>query len=189
MPKPSAKQLIIQSARQLFTERGFAGTSTQSIAELAKVSHALIFHHFGNKHALWQAVKQSIARDGAGRSKTLPSTELAFQDFLQTLVRNNIQFYRQHSDIVKLLAWQRLEPQILEQPVGLSPEAETWLAAIRHYQSRAELNPKLDPRFVMGLILSVTSSAALDLQVWLERDADFEAYVEFCIESLGRALG
>jgi AcrR family transcriptional regulator len=185
---PSAKEKIIQSARHLFTEAGFAGTSTQRIAEHAGVSHALIFHHFGNKHALWQAVKQSIARDDAGRSKTLPSTELPLNVFLGELIRSHVRFYQIHPEITKLLAWQRLEPQSLERSVGLSPEAEAWLTAIRHYQGKGELDASLDPKHVMGLILSVTSAAALDLQAWMHEKSDFDAYLDFCIHALIKAL-
>lgn len=188
MSKPSAKEKIIDSARKLFTERGFAGVSTQSIAKLAEVSHSLIFHHFANKEALWQTVKQSIARDELNQSKTLPPLTLAFDEFLKNLVVNNINFYRNHPDIVRMINWQRLEPAALMQNKQPSAEMQAWLQAIGHYQQRNEMNPKLKPEFVMGLILSVTSAAALDWEVWLHSETDKQDYIEFCIASLGKAL-
>ena|ERR1700677_3057105 len=188
MQKCSAKAKIIESARQIFIEKGFAGTSTQSIAKMAKVSHSLIFHHFSNKEALWQAVKQSIACDESSLSKTLPSTSLPFVDFLKELVVRSIHFYRSHPDIVRLISWQRLETQVLDPSRPFSPEALAWIQAIKHYQDSRDINLSLKPEFVMGFILSITSSAALDQQVWIRSPPDQEAYVTFCVECFIKAF-
>ncbi|NGM63223.1 TetR/AcrR family transcriptional regulator [Sphingobacterium sp. SGG-5] len=48
----SRKEKILQSALNLFAEKGFSDTSTKEIAVHASVSEALIFKHFGNKDAL-----------------------------------------------------------------------------------------------------------------------------------------
>ncbi|GJQ63041.1 MAG: hypothetical protein SCALA702_20940 [Melioribacteraceae bacterium] len=47
---------IIQAAIKLFSERGYAATSTNAIAKEAAVSEGLIFRHFGNKEGLLHAI-------------------------------------------------------------------------------------------------------------------------------------
>ena len=48
------RQLLLHSARQIFAERGFKGTSTRDIADRAGVTEVMIFRHFGSKANLFQ---------------------------------------------------------------------------------------------------------------------------------------
>jgi AcrR family transcriptional regulator len=60
MPEPPAPgtppAAILEAARSLFAERGFAGTSTRAIATAAGVNLAMIHYYFGNKEQLYQRV-------------------------------------------------------------------------------------------------------------------------------------
>jgi TetR/AcrR family transcriptional regulator, repressor for neighboring sulfatase len=47
---------ILESAAELFSERGPAAASIRDIAARAKVNHGLVFRHFGNKNELLAAV-------------------------------------------------------------------------------------------------------------------------------------
>jgi AcrR family transcriptional regulator len=49
---------ILQAARQLFAERGYAGASIRAIAAQAEVDPALVHHYFGTKDRLFTAVVQ-----------------------------------------------------------------------------------------------------------------------------------
>ena len=49
------RKQIINAALTLFAERGFSGTRTREIAELANVSETLIFQHFKTKEDLYRA--------------------------------------------------------------------------------------------------------------------------------------
>ena len=46
------KELILTKSLELFSNKGFKGTSTRSIADLAEVSEGLIFKHFKSKNGL-----------------------------------------------------------------------------------------------------------------------------------------
>lgn len=51
------KQLqIIQSAEELFAEKGFAGTSVRDIADKAGINVAMISYYFGSKEKLLEAI-------------------------------------------------------------------------------------------------------------------------------------
>ena len=47
---------IIKAVRRLFADKGFHGTTTRELAEVAGVSEALLFKHFPNKEALHTAM-------------------------------------------------------------------------------------------------------------------------------------
>tara|TARA_R110000868_G_scaffold313344_1_gene574347 strand:+ start:83 stop:616 length:534 start_codon:yes stop_codon:yes gene_type:complete len=63
----SKKELILETALELFAKKGFAATSTSKIAKEAGVSEGLIFRHFSNKNGLLE----SILNLGKQRSLTL----------------------------------------------------------------------------------------------------------------------
>ena len=50
---------IIKAVRQVFSEKGFHGTTTRELAAAAGVSEALLFKHFPNKEALFSAMQLS----------------------------------------------------------------------------------------------------------------------------------
>ena len=50
------REQILQTAVDLFSQRGFKGTTTKEIARAAGVSEAMVFRHFENKEALYGAI-------------------------------------------------------------------------------------------------------------------------------------
>ena len=52
----SKKELILETALDLFAKKGFNATSTSKIAKAAGVSEGLIFRHFSNKDGLLQSI-------------------------------------------------------------------------------------------------------------------------------------
>ena len=60
MPKPSAtRDRLVESARYLFWERGFAGTSMADLLAHAGVNSGSFYHFFESKEALLKALIQS----------------------------------------------------------------------------------------------------------------------------------
>ena len=49
------RRAILTAARELFGERGFAGTATRDVARQANVSEQSVYSHFGNKQGLYEA--------------------------------------------------------------------------------------------------------------------------------------
>lgn len=59
MPADLRREQILQTAVNLFSQRGFKGTTTKEIAKAAGVSEAIIFRHFANKGELYGAILHS----------------------------------------------------------------------------------------------------------------------------------
>ncbi|MBN2045610.1 MAG: TetR/AcrR family transcriptional regulator [Anaerolineales bacterium] len=71
---------IMQAASQLFSEKGYAGTTTRAIADLACVNEVTLFRHFGTKEKLAKAVMDQFGGMAvAGDLETRLSGDL-FQD-------------------------------------------------------------------------------------------------------------
>lgn len=79
------KEKILQSALDLFSQEGYAMTSTSKVAKKAGVSEGLIFRHFLNKEGLLQA----ITKYGEEKTKAL-FRPILFETNPQEIIRKAI---------------------------------------------------------------------------------------------------
>src|SRR6476469_9439765 len=62
------REQILETAVSIFSQRGFKGTTTKEIASAAGVSEAMVFRHFENKDALYEAILDTKGcQDGVRR--------------------------------------------------------------------------------------------------------------------------
>lgn len=183
MNNVATKDKILAAAKTLFVEHGFAGTSMGKIAKLAGVTHSLLFHHFGNKEKLWGEVKQLIVSEASHKPTMLPSTDLPFKIFLQESFNNNIHFFENNPDIIRMINWQRLESKTQETiKVGLTKDGEKWLTAFQHYQSTGEIHIDHKIEYVLKFFFSLAVAAALEGQAFIKDDNELKDYIDFCVE-------
>jgi AcrR family transcriptional regulator len=60
--------MILDSARGLFTDKGFEGASIDDIAAAAGVAKGAVYHHFESKEALFERVLEGVQADLAAAS-------------------------------------------------------------------------------------------------------------------------
>lgn len=63
----STKRALVEVARELFTDRGYAATSLDEIVAGAQVTKGALYHHFSGKQALFEAVFEQVEDDAAKR--------------------------------------------------------------------------------------------------------------------------
>ena len=59
---------ILEKALHLFYEKGYDAIGVQEIADAAGVAKPTLYHYFGSKYGLLQAVAMEGSADGNGRS-------------------------------------------------------------------------------------------------------------------------
>jgi AcrR family transcriptional regulator len=64
------RQALLEAARTLFGERGYAATSLDEITSAAKVTKGALYHHFGGKQELFAAVYEQVKREVSERAAT-----------------------------------------------------------------------------------------------------------------------
>lgn len=103
------QQKIVETAIQMFADKGYASTSTAEIAKVAGVAEGTIFRHFGSKENLLLSVilpfllnaVPVIADEFIQEVLTKPFN--SFESFLTTLIKNRLEFVQENKQIFKIL--------------------------------------------------------------------------------------
>lgn len=59
----ATRAALLATARRLFAERGYAGTSTEALVREAGVTRGALYYHWTDKRALFEAVFEDIERE------------------------------------------------------------------------------------------------------------------------------
>ncbi len=112
MPRAAATALrtdsregIVRAALKSFAEKGFDGSSTRDIANLAGVNQGLIPYYFGGKLKLWQAaVDLAFAELAAGLEAARVATHVTSErERVALLLRNYVRFVARNPEFVRLM--------------------------------------------------------------------------------------
>jgi AcrR family transcriptional regulator len=66
----TTRRALIEAARELFAERGYAGVGTEEIVQAAGVTRGALYHHFAGKRELFEAVYEEVEAQLAERIAT-----------------------------------------------------------------------------------------------------------------------
>jgi AcrR family transcriptional regulator len=106
------KQDILMAAMELFSKKGFRGTTTRDLAYQAGVNEAIIFRHFESKEALYSAILQHKAGEaGDVRREEIEKLAAGSDDatFFETIGRTFLERHEQDSSFMRLLLFSALE--------------------------------------------------------------------------------
>lgn len=60
----SGREAILKAAIRLFAQKGYAGTSTREICQLAGITKPVLYYHFRSKERLYETLMVQIFREG-----------------------------------------------------------------------------------------------------------------------------
>jgi TetR/AcrR family transcriptional regulator, transcriptional repressor for nem operon len=151
----SARERLIESARELFWERGYVGTSPKAIQERAGAGQGSMYHHFAGKSDLaLEAVRRSAAEMRATVEAEMSRPGTAIERISAYLLRER-QVLRGCP-----VGGLTQDPEIIADPVLRRPVEETfrWLRgrlAEVIVEGRDEFTAGLDPYATATAIVAV----------------------------------
>lgn len=95
MTAAQRREQLLETARELFAERGFEGASVEEIAARAGVSKPVVYEHFGGKEGayavvvdretqtLHTAIRDALGTPGAGARELLERGAMALLDYIE----------------------------------------------------------------------------------------------------------
>lgn len=141
------RQATLDSARRLFAERGFEGTSIQDVASSVGVSKQAVLHHFASKADLREAVlAELLAHWGTVLPRLLLEATGGYRRFAAvfgTLVR----FFNDEPSWAKLVVREILDrPEVTREHLrtAVRPWIEAIAESVRAGQSATVLREEVD---------------------------------------------
>ncbi|CAM2904532.1 TetR/AcrR family transcriptional regulator [Paenibacillus sediminis] len=108
--KMTEKQIkILKAAVEIFSEKGYAASSTSEIAQKAGVAEGTIFRHYKTKKDLLisivaptvsKLIAPFVLKDF---NKVLEAPYPKYEDFLRAVIKNRMEFARNNLQILKIL--------------------------------------------------------------------------------------
>ncbi|WP_028609299.1 TetR/AcrR family transcriptional regulator [Paenibacillus harenae] len=147
--KKTDKQIqILEAAVEIFSEKGFAATSTSEIAQRAGVAEGTIFRHYKTKKDLLLSIAGPIAtkliapffmRDFA---KLLEIPYSQTEDFFRAIAKDRLQFARKNVKLIKILIHEvPFQPELMEQVKGLMTNIviQRLEKVVKHFQDQGQI--------------------------------------------------
>jgi AcrR family transcriptional regulator len=124
----ATRAALIDAARDLFAERGYAGVGTEEIGRAAGVTRGALYHHFDGKRELFAAVYEQIEIELAqriatgalesGAAEPLAAMRAGAEMFLQACTEPDVQQIAL-LDGPSVLGWDRWREIAAEHGLGL----------------------------------------------------------------------
>src|SRR5438270_10485906 len=160
-PASVRKEQILVAAGELFSRKGFAGTTTREVAAAAGLNEALLFRHFGNKEEIYWAVLEQRCRLGEGRKRMERRLEEGQPDFelFSGIAEDILDRHREMPDLMRLFLYSALESHSLSDRMFRTYSVQFYETLASHIEKRktegkfrAELDALLAARGFIGMV-------------------------------------
>jgi AcrR family transcriptional regulator len=147
----ATRRRLLDAAREEFAQHGIAGARVDRIAAAARSNKAQIYHYFGSKDDLFDAVFGELIED------TLRETPLDPAD-LPGYAAGLFDGYERRPDIMRLATWYRLERAGSRPPLEARITANRdKVAKIAGAQNAGELPRTFPPADLLALVTTIAA--------------------------------
>jgi len=102
------RQRILEAATIIFARYGPAGARVDDIVRMARVNKRMVYHYFGSKENLYEAVLRQ-RYDLAAKEEADVAAEFGSpKEQIESLIRHYFHFLDRHPQYVALLTWENL---------------------------------------------------------------------------------
>ena len=99
----ATRQKLLTAARREFANSGLAGARVDEIAARAGVNKQLVYHYFGDKHALYLAVLEWVYEEIRSHERNLNLAGLPPRKAIRKLIESSFDHLAAHPDFILLL--------------------------------------------------------------------------------------
>ncbi len=103
-----SKNKILESAIEIFAQKGPAGTRVDEIEAKAGVNKQRIYAYFGSKDNLYRQVLLKVYAQATENERLLKLSEKNIPEMTKTIINSFFEFHQQNPLFWRLLAWENL---------------------------------------------------------------------------------
>ena len=156
---------LLAAARDEFAAHGIAGSRVDRIAAVAQSNKAQIYHYFGSKDGLFNAVFEAMCRE------TVDAVPISPED-LPEYAGRLFDSYEQRPWVQRIATWHRLERAGSGELVDVVLAGNTAkVDAIAEAQARGALPTRFPPHVLLGLVIHLSG-------FWTANIPEFDALVD-----------
>ena len=153
MPADAKRRLILDAAVRVFARQGYDASRVGDVAKEAGVAYGLVYHYFGSK----EAVLEAVFREGWGR--LLAAVALAEDtgqtapDQLELVVKIVLRTWRDDPDLVRLLVREiTRSPHITDELDEIGQAFSSLQRIIVRGQAEGTFRADLDPQIAAWML-------------------------------------
>jgi AcrR family transcriptional regulator len=146
----ATRQRLIAAGREEFARYGIAGARVDRIAATANSNKAQIYHYFGSKARLFDAVWESLVKE------ITDAAPLDVED-LPGFAARLAETYARHPELIRLITWQRLERNDEPPHPYAVHDIETRIAAVAAAQKTGLISSRFKASVLFALILQIAA--------------------------------
>jgi AcrR family transcriptional regulator len=164
--REQARKQIIEAAFELFANEGYGKTSIAAVAQKAAVSKGLIYHYFGSKQEILEAILEQLV--ALGEEMTSFPDNFTAQDKIRQILEQTFIFIQHKSGIGKLMVSLALQRDAFE---TLKPKLDT----IQKEQMKMFSGIMEELGFEQPMLEAYELGATLDgiLLAWVSMGSDY----------------
>ncbi|SMB99377.1 transcriptional regulator, TetR family [Hymenobacter roseosalivarius DSM 11622] len=173
------EQKIKEAARKVFMEKGFDGTTTRDIAEVAGINQALTNYYFRSKEKLFRLIFEDVHREFFQQIYAIMAQPIDLRDKLPLLVEAHFSLFAANPDLpLFLLSELRRHPDLLTPPSKDRP-VFFFLRQMQQAIDEGQIRP-VPPLHVLQLLMANIQFLHLSRPITMEIAAfDQAAHEEF----------
>ena len=145
------RQRILRAARREFVAKGFAGARVDAIARAASVNKRMLYHYFGNKEALFRAIRREGIATNLDLVASAPADPADLLPFLFGRASKRV-------DGIRLLQWEALGRGD-RKLIAEDERRKAWVEGgerLRDAQRAGRLHQDLDPEYLVLALMALT---------------------------------
>lgn len=147
----ATKKTVVATARTVFAEKGFSGSSLAMIAEKSGISNGLILYHFKSKENLYEIVLEDLASEYIETIASHRDYSRQPEEMIQEMLSATFKYWSEDATYNRISTWAYLEnrPEIISGETRLTAGLAAGIADM-------QASGKIDTRFSPVVLLSMT---------------------------------
>jgi AcrR family transcriptional regulator len=148
----TTKEVVVDAAKAVFAERGFAGTSLAMISQRCGISDGLILHHFGSKRNLYHVVLETLAKEYVAAISPTDAQPTSPAEVMQVMLKTTFQYWNSDNTYNRISMWAYLENQteLIDQEVKLTAGLSAMIQTMR---AEGRVNANVAPFVLLSMTI------------------------------------
>lgn len=151
MTQDNMEQRILEAAKQLFFEHGFAGTSTTDIARFAGCNQALVHYYYRTKENLFRQIFVAQTRSVLDAIKQSFAENMPFEALLRHCVSYYFDFLTENPNVPYFIL-----NELINNPVRRAFLRDNYLHDPAYFEVYTQLEQRVGEEIAAGRIVQTT---------------------------------